>query len=100
MVSIQVKAQCILWYNSTNSAEEVIQKYRDNYGQDPPDVESIERWYSNFQEFGRADEWGLATGVIKVDFAIFGLHNFVLILSPKHPTSGKFTVLQPKTVRK
>jgi len=50
MASMNVKAQCVLWYHETNSPVTVQRKFRNEYGQPPPDVESVKAWYSKFVE--------------------------------------------------
>ena len=52
MASMKEKAQCVLWYYVTKSPITVQQKFRNEYGQPPPDVKSIKVWYSKFVESG------------------------------------------------
>ena len=42
MKSLQVKAQCVLWYQRTKSSVEVQHKFRNEHQRDPPAVETIQ----------------------------------------------------------
>jgi len=46
------KPQCVLWCHETKSPLIVQQKFRNEYGEPPPDVKSIKAWYSKFVETG------------------------------------------------
>ena len=50
MLTIQQKAQCILWYHKLKSPTTVQSKFRNEFGQNPPHTNSIKRWYKNFME--------------------------------------------------
>ena len=52
MLTIQQKAQCVLWYNELKSRTAVQRKFRNEVGQDPPHTNSIKRWFKNFMETG------------------------------------------------
>ena len=52
MLTIQQKAQCVLWYNELKSPTAVQRKFRNEFGQDPPHTNSIKRWFKNFMETG------------------------------------------------
>ena len=52
MLTIQQKAQCVLWYNELKSPTAVQRKFRNEFGQDPPYTNSIKRWFKNFMETG------------------------------------------------
>ena len=52
MLTIQQKAQCVLWYNKLKSPTAVQCKFRNEFGQDPPHTNSIKRWFKNFMETG------------------------------------------------
>ena len=52
MLTIQQKAQCVLWYNELKSRTAVQRKFRNEFGQDPPHTNSIKRWFKNFMETG------------------------------------------------
>ena len=45
MLTIQQKAQCVLWYNELKSPTAVQRKFRNEFGQDPPPTNSIKRWF-------------------------------------------------------
>ena len=52
MLTIQQKAQCVLWYNKLKSPTAVQRKFKNEFGQDPPHTTSIKRWFKNFMETG------------------------------------------------
>ena len=52
MLTIQQKAQCVLWYNELKSPTAVQRKFRNEFGQDPPHTNSIKRWFKSFMETG------------------------------------------------
>ena len=52
MLTIQQKAQCVLWYNELKSPTAVQRKFRNEFGQDPPHTNSIKSWFKNFMETG------------------------------------------------
>ena len=52
MLTIQQKAQCVLWYNELKSPTAVQRKFRNEFGQEPPHTNSIKRWFKNFMETG------------------------------------------------
>ena len=45
MLSIQQKAQYVLWYHKLKSPTAVKRKFRNEFGQDPPHTNSIRRWF-------------------------------------------------------
>ena len=52
MLTIQQKAQCVLWYHKLKLPTAVQCKFRNEFGQDPPHTNSIKRWFKNFMETG------------------------------------------------
>ena len=52
MLTIQQKAQCVLWYHKLKSPTAVQRKFRNEFGEDPPHTNSIKRWFKNFMETG------------------------------------------------
>ena len=52
MLTIQQKAQCVLWYHKLKSLTAVQRKFRNEFGQDPLHTNSIKRWFKNFMETG------------------------------------------------
>ena len=52
MLTIQQKAQCILWYHKLKSPTAAQRKFRNEFGQDPPYINSIKKWFKNFMETG------------------------------------------------
>ena len=52
MLTIQQKAQCVLWYHKLKSPIAVQRKFRNEFGQDPPHTKSINRWFKTFMETG------------------------------------------------
>ena len=50
MLTIQQKAQCALWYHESKSPTTIQRKFRYEFGQDPPHINSIKRWYKNLME--------------------------------------------------
>ena len=56
MVSLQEKAQCVLWYHETKSPVAVQRKFRNEYRRDPPDVKRIKDWYKKFTETGSVED--------------------------------------------
>ena len=53
MLTIQQKAQCVLWYHKSKSPTAVLYKFRYEFGQDPSHINSIKRWFKNFIKTGR-----------------------------------------------
>ena len=51
MLTIQQKAQCVLWYHKLKSPT-AVQRFRNEFGQDPPHTNCIKRWFKNFVEIG------------------------------------------------
>ena len=52
MLTIQQKTQCVLWYHKLKSPTAVQRKFRNEFGQDPPHINSIKRWFKNFMKTG------------------------------------------------
>ena len=52
MLTIQQKAQCVLWYHELKSPIAVQRKFRSEFGEDPPHTNSIKRWFKKFMETG------------------------------------------------
>jgi len=52
MLTIQQKAQCVLWYHEMKSPTAVQRKFRSEFGEDPPHTNSIKRWFKKFMETG------------------------------------------------
>lgn len=52
MTTIQEKAQCVLWLAEFKSVTTVQQNFWSVYQLDAPSVNSIKRWYQQFQETG------------------------------------------------
>jgi len=52
MLTIQQKAQCVLWYHELKSPTAVQCKFRNEFGQDPPHTDSIKRWFKKFMGTG------------------------------------------------
>ena len=52
MLTIQQKAQRVLWYHKLKSPTAVQRKFRNEFGQDPSHTNSIKRWFKNFMETG------------------------------------------------
>ena len=50
MLTIQQKAQCVLWYHKSKSLTTVQRKFRYEFGQDLPHINLIKRWFKNFVE--------------------------------------------------
>ena len=50
MLTIQQKAQFVLWYHKLKSPTAIQRKFRNEFGQDPPHTNSIKRWFKNFME--------------------------------------------------
>ena len=50
MVSLQEKAQSVLWYHETKSPVSVQRKFRNEYRRDPLNVKTIKGWYKKFIE--------------------------------------------------
>ena len=44
MLTIQQKAQCVLWYHKLKSPTAVQRKFRNVFGQDPPHTNRITAW--------------------------------------------------------
>jgi len=45
MLTIQQKAQCVLWCHELKSPTAVQRKFRSEFGEDPPHINSIKRWF-------------------------------------------------------
>ena len=52
MLTIQQKAQCVLWYHKLKSPTAVQCKFRNEFGQDPPHTNSIKRCFKIFMKTG------------------------------------------------
>jgi len=55
MLTIQQKAQCVLWYHELKSPTAVQRKFRSEFGEDPPHTNSIKTWlkiYGNRKTLG------------------------------------------------
>ena len=52
MLTIQQKAQCVLWYHKLKSPTAVQRKFKNEFGQDHPHINSIKRWFKNFMKTG------------------------------------------------
>ena len=52
MLTIQQKAQCVLSHHKSKSPTAVQRKFRYEFGQDPPPINSINRSFKNFMETG------------------------------------------------
>ena len=53
MLTIEEKAQCVLWYHKLKSPTAVQGKFRNEFGKDPSHINSsIKRWFKNFMETG------------------------------------------------
>ena len=52
MLTIQQKAQCVLWYHKLKSPTAIQRKFRNEFGQDPPHTNSTKRWFKNFMKTG------------------------------------------------
>ena len=50
MLTIQQKAQYVLWYHELKSQTAVQRKFRSEFGEDPPYTNSIKRWFKKFME--------------------------------------------------
>ena len=50
MLTIQQKAQCVLWYHKLKSPTAVEHKFRNEFEQDPSLTNSIKRWFKNCME--------------------------------------------------
>ena len=50
MLTIQQKAQCVLWYHELKSPTAGQRKFRREFGEDPPHTNSIKRWFKKFME--------------------------------------------------
>ena len=50
MSTIQQKAQGVLWYHESKSLAAVQRKLRYGFGQDPPYINSIKKWFKIFTE--------------------------------------------------
>ena len=53
MLTIQQKAQCVLWYHELKSPTAVQRKFRSEFVEDPPHTSSMKRWFKKFMETGR-----------------------------------------------
>jgi len=62
MLIIQQKAQGLLWYHELKSPTAVQRKFRSEFGEDPPHVNSIKRWFKKIMETGRTlgAKWSIA----------------------------------------
>ena len=52
MLTVQQKAQCVLWYHKLKSPTAVQRKFRNEFGQGLSHTHSIKRWFKNFMETG------------------------------------------------
>ena len=52
MLTIQQKAQCVLWYHKLKSPIAVQRKFRNEFGKDVSHTNIIKRWFKNFMETG------------------------------------------------
>ena len=53
MLTIEEKAQCVLWYHKLKSPTAVQRKFRNEFGKDPSHINSsIKRWFKNFMKTG------------------------------------------------
>ena len=52
MLTIQQKAQCVLWCHKLKSSTAVQRKFKNEFGQNPPHTNSIKRWFKNCMETG------------------------------------------------
>ena len=52
MLTIQQKAQCVVWYHKLKSPTAVQCKFKNEFGQDPPHTNTIKRWFKYFMETG------------------------------------------------
>ena len=52
MLTIQQKAQSVLWYHESNLPTAVQRKFRYEFGQNPPHINSIKKWFKNVMETG------------------------------------------------
>ena len=50
MLTIQQKAQSILWDHKLKSPTVVQRKFKNKFGQDPTHTNGIKRWFKNFME--------------------------------------------------
>ena len=55
MLTVQQKAQNVLWYHKLKSPTAVQRKFKNEFGQDPFHTNSIKRWFKNFMETGILD---------------------------------------------
>ena len=52
MLTIEQKAQYVLWYHKVKSPTAVQRNFRNEFGQDPSHTNSIKIWFKNFMETG------------------------------------------------
>jgi hypothetical protein len=52
MATVQKKAMCVLWFFETKSVIKMKNRYRTQYGKDPPSDNAIRRSLKQFQETG------------------------------------------------
>ena len=52
MLTIQQKAQWVLWYHKLKSPTAVQREFRKEFRQYSPHTNSIKRWFKNFMETG------------------------------------------------
>ena len=52
MLTIQQKAQCVLWYHKLKLPTAVQRKFKNEFGQNPPHINNIKRWFKNFMKTG------------------------------------------------
>ena len=87
MLTIEQKAQCVLWYHKLESPTAVQSKFRNEFGQDSPYTNSIKRWFKNFMETGSIfdrKESGRPTKHTLLQTYVFIKNNlFLLILTIK-----------------
>ena len=49
-----------MWYHETKSLFSVQRRFRNEYGRPPPDVKSIEVWYSKFVDTGSVGDLNIS----------------------------------------
>ena len=53
--TLQQKAQCVTWYNQTQSVTSVRRRFQTQYRRNPPARNSILRWVENFNSIGNVE---------------------------------------------
>jgi hypothetical protein len=61
MATAQQKAFCVLQFSRCETVVTVQREFRRRYGTEPPDAQSIRRWYRQFEETGCLCK-GISTG--------------------------------------